>query len=289
MNDPVNPNAAQIEFWNGPSGQQWAKNQAAMDANLKPFADAAIELAQVQSGERILDIGCGAGGTTLALAVSAGASGHVLGVDVSKPMVDLARTRATSASDEGKPFPHFEIADASEYDFTAAPADLLFSRFGVMFFADPVAAFTNLRKGLRSGGRVAFICWQSMAENDFFAVPMKAALTVLPTPPAAPANAPGPFAFADKDNLDNILSEAGFNNINIESLALDMNVGHGKGIEAACKEVINTGPLSRLTSNISPDQRAAVNDKVMAALQAYETNGNIMLRTRTWLVSAINA
>jgi SAM-dependent methyltransferase len=281
-----NPNTAQIEFWNGTGGEQWAKNQTTMDAALKPFAAAALGLAAAEAGEHALDIGCGTGVTTLALAEQVGSTGSAVGIDVSSPMITLARQRALAAKNRGRDYPRFEIADASRFNFAVDSVDLLFSRFGVMFFADPTLAFTNMRKSLRSSGRTAFICWQSMQKNDFFRVPLAAALTILPTPEPPPPNAPGPFAFASKDRIAGILKESGFTGVAIESLALVMAPGNGGGVEAACKELIANGPLSRLFSTSSPDQQADVKVAVMNALQDYCTDGMVELNTMTWLVSA---
>lgn len=285
---PENPNADQISFWNGAGGEQWAKNQEAMDENLKPFADAAIELAAAGSGEQALDIGCGCGDTTLFLADRVGLDGHAVGLDISEPMIARAKERAAAVETMGMPCPRFVVGDASSYGFKTANYDLLFSRFGVMFFSDPSAAFANMRRALRPGGRTAFVCWQPMAVNDFFLVPTAAALTILPKPEAPEPNAPGPFAFGDADRLNTILKEAGFADISIEGLELDMEIGKGRGIEAAGKELTRSGPIGRMVAEISDDDREAVTDAVIEALGAHSRNGKVFLGTKTWLVSARN-
>lgn len=290
MSDVANdgPNADQIKFWNGPGGEQWAINQENMDANLKPFADAAVALADAKPGEQALDIGCGCGDTTLVLADKVGLEGRAIGLDISGPMIARANERAAAVETMGLPCPGFILGDASSYTFKPGQTDLLFSRFGVMFFSDPAAAFANMRTALRSGGRTAFICWQPMALNDFFMVPTAAALTVLPTPEAPPANAPGPFAFGDKDRLNRVLTDAGFSRISIDSLEIDMEVGGGKGIEAAGHELTRTGPLARMVVDLSEDLRERVTDAVIQALKAHESGGKVSLGSRTWLVSAKN-
>lgn len=288
MSDLANdePNADQIKFWNGPGGEQWAINQENMDANLKPFADAAIALADAKPGERALDIGCGCGDTTLILADKVGLEGRAIGLDISGPMIGRANERAAAVETMGLPCPGFVLGDASSYAFKPAQTDLLFSRFGVMFFSDPTAAFANMRGALRPGGRTAFICWQPMALNDFFMVPTAAALTVLPAPEAPPADAPGPFAFGDKDRLNRILTDAGFSGISIDSLEIDMEVGGGKGIEAAGRELTRTGPLARMVIDLSDELRERVTDAVIQALEAHASGGKVSLGSRTWLVSA---
>lgn len=282
------PNADQVKFWNGEGGRQWAINQENMDTNLKPFADAALALASARSGEQVLDIGCGCGDTTLTLSASVGLDGHAVGLDISGPMIDRAKERAAAVETMGLPCPRFVLGDASSYAFKPERFDLLFSRFGVMFFADPAAAFANMRGALRQGGRTAFICWQPMVLNDFFMVPTAAALTILPAPDAPAPNAPGPFAFGDKDRLNGILKDAGFSQISIESLELDMEVGGGKGIEAAGRELTRTGPLARLVVDLTEDVREKVTDAVIKALEAHSSGGRVSLGSRTWLVSAKN-
>lgn len=282
------PNADQIKFWNGEGGKQWAINQESMDANLKPFTVAALALAAAQSGESALDIGCGCGDTTLSLSDRVGLDGHAVGLDISESMIARAKERAAAVETMGLPCPRFVIGDASSYEFKAANYDLLFSRFGVMFFADPAAAFTNMRRSLRSGGRTAFICWQPMALNDFFMVPTAAALTVLPAPEAPPEGAPGPFAFGDKDRVNSILKDAGFSNISVDSLELDMEVGDGKGVEAAGQQLVRSGPLARMVVDLADDVRERVTDAVIEALKAHSHDGKVQLGSRTWLVSAKN-
>lgn len=284
----VSPNADQIKFWNGPGGEQWAKNQEAMDENLKPFAEAAVQLASAKSGEQVLDIGCGCGDTTLILADKVGLDGHAVGLDISEPMIARAKARAAAVETMGLPCPRFVIGDASSYAFKSARFDLLFSRFGVMFFVDPTSAFANMRSALRSGGRTAFVCWQPMAMNDFFLVPTAAALTILPTPEKPPLHAPGPFAFGDADRLNTILKDAGFADISIDGLELDMEIGKGRGIEEAGKELTRSGPLGRMVADLSDEQRERVTDAVIEALGAHSKGGKVHLGTKTWLVSARN-
>lgn len=282
------PNADQINFWNGDGGAQWAKNQEAMDTMLKPFADAVLKLGSAKSGEQALDVGCGCGDTTLILADSVGLDGRAIGLDISGPMIGRAKERAAAVETMGLPCPGFVIGDASSYAFKPSGFDLLFSRFGVMFFADPTAAFANMRRALRPGGRTTFICWQPMAMNDYFMVPVAAALTVLPAPEAPTPGAPGQFAFGDKDRVNTILKDAGFTNISIESHEHDMEVGKDRSLEDAGKELAGSGALARLLADTSDDQRAEVIDAVVRALEARSTGGKVLLGTRTWLVSAQN-
>jgi len=166
-------NQAQIDFWNGPTGQKWAKHQTDMDRNLAEIAVASLALADARPGERVLDIGCGNGSTTLMLAEAVGPTGDVTGVDISQPMLAIARTRVQASNIR------FIEADAATHPF-ATDRDLIFSRFGVMFFVEPVAAFANIRKAANTGGRLAFIAWRKVEENEWAMRPYLAALPFLP-------------------------------------------------------------------------------------------------------------
>ena len=198
-------NADQIAYWNGPAGQRWAQRQAAQDIVLGPVADLVIDRAKLKPGERVIDIGCGSGATTIAFAREVAPSGHVLGVDISGPMLERARQSAP------KDLPiDFVLADATVYPFEPASFDVLASRFGVMFFADPALSFANMRKALRPSGRLAFACWREPRENPFFMAPLAAAYKHVPKLPQQGPEDPGPFAFASEARVRRILGEAGF-------------------------------------------------------------------------------
>ena len=204
------PNAAQIAEWNGEQGQRWVQLQQQMDRMIEPFGDAALQAAAPRPGERVLDIGCGCGSTTLALARAVGSSGQVLGVDVSQPMLAAAQRLAAAAPELSLRFVEADAATA------ALPhgQDLLFSRFGLMFFDQPAAALRHLRRALRPGGRCAFVCWRAPRDNPWAMAPLMAARKALGiTPPPADPHAPGPFALADEQRLHGLLSEAGFGGI----------------------------------------------------------------------------
>ena len=282
-------NSDQIDFWNGPGGEQWAKNQETMDKDLQPFSVAALNFAAPQPGEKTLDVGCGCGDTTLGLSDRVGLDGIAIGLDISEPMIARAKERSAAYETMGLPSPRFVIEDASLYTPKVPNFDLVFSRFGVMFFAEPVTAFKNIRAALRGGGRLAFLCWQPLPLNEWFAVPMAAAYTVLPAPTQTPpANAPGPFAFADQNYVESILTEAGFRDIRFESLELEMNLGPVADLEAATKKITSSGPLSRVMNEVSDEERPKVLAAVSSALEEKVTDGHIKLGTKTWLVGAKN-
>ena len=171
MSDAAERHRLQIEAWNGPMGAQWAANEARTERSLAPVTAALLEVAVAQPGERVLDIGCGCGGSTLAFAAAVGPSGHVVGADVSAPLIEVARATALPGVD-------YILADAAAHNFPPASFDLLTSRFGVMFFGDPDAVFARLHRALKPTGRVAFACWRGMAENAWVHIPLAAALTV---------------------------------------------------------------------------------------------------------------
>src|SRR5271170_4278465 len=200
-------NSEQIAQWNGALCQRWAAMQREFDRIVAPFGDAALKVAAPQPGERVIDIGCGCGDTSIEIARIVGSAGEVLGIDVSTPMLDVARSRIALAD---RAHLVFREADASEAELPAN-TDLLFSRFGVMFFSQPTQALSHLRGSLRAGGRCVFVCWRAPRDNAWAMVPLSAARTAMGVTPApADPNAPGLFAFADEQRLRAILSGAGF-------------------------------------------------------------------------------
>ncbi len=232
-------NADQIAYWNGPGGQRWADRQQTQDVLLAPVADILIDRARPATGERIVDVGCGSGAVSIALAQKVGPTGHVLGIDISGPM--LARARQIAPA--GLPV-EFMLADATVYPFAPASFDLLVSRFGVMFFAEPALSFANLRKALKPSGRLAFACWREPRENPIFMAPLQAVYKHVPKlPPQGPED-PGPFSFASEARVHRILSEAGFTAVAMEACNLALDVAVGRGLEAAVKGALEIGPAA---------------------------------------------
>ncbi|HXS07922.1 MAG TPA: class I SAM-dependent methyltransferase [Rhizomicrobium sp.] len=275
----MNLNQAQIDYWNGAQGERWAKYQAVMDRTLADSAEAALTLADARSGENALDIGCGSGSTSLLLVKAVGSAGAVTGVDVSQPMLRLARGRTAAKNIR------FIEADAATYSFEAE-FDLIFSRFGVMFFVDPIAAFANIRQAGRGSARLAFICWRAVTENEWASLPFQIAKPFLSQQPAIDPNAPGPFAFADSNRLREILESAGFSAIRIEPFQGFMNLGHTPD-GAAFQSTNLMGPTSRALRDVDEATRARVMAAIASELARLQTAGQeIRLRTACWLVSA---
>ena len=258
-------NAAEIAYWNGPGGQRWVSHQRMQDALLAEVAERLMERAAARDGETILDIGCGAGTTSIALARQVAPDGRVLGVDVSAPLLERARQHAPA----GLPV-EFALGDASVFPFAPAGADLLFSRFGVMFFADPAGAFANMRKGLRGGARLLFACWQEPRHNPWLILPLQAAYRHVPRLPEVGPEDPGPFAFASEARVRGILERAGFGAITLEPVDLSFDLAEGHGLDRAVELSIGMGPTSRALDGQPAALRVAAAEAVRAALEPYQ-------------------
>jgi SAM-dependent methyltransferase len=273
-------NADQIAYWNEAAGRTWAECQDLLDVQLEPLGRAVLDALALSPGEWVLDVGCGSGQTTLALAGRIGAAGHVVGVDISQPMLEVARRRAEVA-----PQVAFHEADAQTFAFEPATFDAIHSRFGVMFFDDPAAAFFNLRRALRPGGRLAFVCWRTPAENPIMTLPMQAAAAHLPPPEPMVPGAPGPFAFADAERVRTILAAVGFGDIAIAPQ--DMPAG-GNSVEGAVDLALKIGPLGRMLREhpaAAPAVVGAIRD-LMA--ESAGPDGRVFLDSATWIVTARN-
>jgi len=275
---PSGPNAAQIEFWNGDAARAWTDNQARMDALLAPLSARVHAVLALRSGERVLDVGCGCGGTTLELAARGALA---TGVDISEPMLVRARERAAEGA--AKPRADFVLADASTHRFEPT-FDAIFSRFGVMFFADPIAAFANLRTALKPGGRLAFVCWQAPRDNPWISVPVGAARAQLPEPPPADPRAPGPFAFADRAYLNEVLMKAGFDAVALEPF--EATLALGRSVDEALEFTARVGPLSRALADAPADARARAIAAVRVALAGVAAaDGAVRLAARVWIAT----
>lgn len=272
--------------WNGDSGERWAANLTRLDLMLEDFGSAAIAAAKAQPGEHVVDIGCGSGTTSFTLAQQVGPSGHVLGVDISEQLVEIAR----AAIPDGAPI-EFRCADAATAALPHGQFDLLFSRFGVMFFDDPVAAFAHMRSALKPGGRAAFICWRGAQENDWVRLPMAAIRDIVQPAPADP-NAPGPFAFGDRQRLADILAAAGFTAIDIAPFDTALSYGRGASREAAVDDALDmafqVGPLSRALADQSDDIRTRAADAVRAAFARRPGETSVLIDGAAWVVTAQN-
>jgi SAM-dependent methyltransferase len=255
----------------------WAEVRKPLERQLAPLGQRGLEALAPRPGEAVLDIGCGGGETALELARAVAPHGTVLGIDLSGAVLAFARRAA-----KGCERVRFVQADAQVYPFEPASFDAAFSRFGVMFFADPAAAFINIRRCLGPNGRLAFVCWRALEENLLDILPLTAASAHLPPQPAHDPDAPGPFAFANPDRVRRILKGAGFEEIEIT--AHDELVGSGdlEIMLAVCSRV---GALGKILRE-NPELRAAALPAVRSALAAYDGPDGVRLNAATWVVTA---
>jgi SAM-dependent methyltransferase len=283
MDAPIghDQNADQIAYWNGPGGQRWADRQQVQDILLQPVADILIDRAQAEPGERIVDVGCGSGAVSIALAQKVGPGGHVMGIDISGPMLARARQIAPAGSRID-----FVLADATVHPFDPNSLDLLVSRFGVMFFADPALSFGNLRRALKPSGRLAFACWREPRENPFFMAPLQAVYKHAPKlPPQGPED-PGPFSFASEPRVHRVLGEAGFKGIAMEPCDLALDIAVGRGLDAAIEGAMEIGPAARALAEQPPEVRAAAANSIREALSPYARGQTVPLPAAIWIVTA---
>lgn len=277
-------NADQIADWNGAQGRRWAELQRQTDGIVARFGQAALARAAARPGERAIDVGCGCGDTTIELARQVGEAGWVLGVDVSQPMLEVARAHAAG---DARLRVEFREADASD---AALPEgiDLMFSRFGVMFFDQPLPALRHLRGSMRSGGRFVFVCWRAPRDNPWAMTPLVAARKALGvTPLPVDPNAPGPFAFADEERLRGLLASAGFEHIDLQRF--DAQVVLGPTPRAAAENATRIGPTSRFAREVGDASLPAIVEAIERALAPVAAaDGQVSLDGSTWIVSASN-
>jgi SAM-dependent methyltransferase len=278
-------NEQQIAFWNGEAGRRWVENDVQLERSIGPVTGQLLQRAQTSAGMRALDIGCGCGNQTLALARQIGAGGHITGVDISEPMLALARQRAGDAGSDAAGV-EFLLADASSHAFAPGSFDLLFSRFGVMFFADPTAAFRNLRQAARPDARLLFSCWQAPALNAWISLPMRVALRHVSAPPKPDPHAPGPFAFADPARIGQILGDAGFGDIECQPWQTALCFAEGDSAEDATRKLVQAGPVGVLLADLTPDAMEAALLEMTEAFAPSFRDGKLMMDSAIWLVSA---
>ena len=279
------PNIGMVEFWNGEAPGKWVLFQESMDQSMAPLGAAAMEAIGITTGDRVIDVGCGCGGTSLDISSRVGADGRVFGLDISEPMLALARDRAL----EG-PYGNvtLSLADAQTHSFEPGAHDVVFSRFGVMFFDRPVAAFENLKASLVEGGRIGFICWQAGKKNAWVRIPAEVAAAHVPLPSPPPPDSPGEFGFADREFVHRILDAAGFEDISIIDHTLPMLMSGGTTVEDVVTFLTAMGPMARAIAEAGAgeDDVNRIKDDLRQALAAYETDDGIVMECATWIVTA---
>jgi SAM-dependent methyltransferase len=275
-------NRAQAEFWND-IAPEWALAEKHTELVSNRFGTLAAERLALETGEAVLDVGCGTGLTTLMLAATVAPSGRAVGVDIAPAMIDLAATRAAGAVSVPA---RFDVADVQVDDIAGSPFDAVFSRFGVMFFDDPELAFARIHGLLRPGGRLAFASWQDLFSNEWMFVPGSAVITVTGQFPAMPGpGEPGPFSLADGEHLRSLLSGAGFVDIEITPHA-EVIVLPEDRVESIVELSQSVGPVREALLEADDDLRARVLDGVRDALAAKVTNGELRLSAAAHVVSA---
>jgi SAM-dependent methyltransferase len=270
----------QSDFWNGPSGDAWVAMQPVLDRMFLALEELLAEAAAERGAERVLDVGCGVGATTMAIARRLGPAATCTGVDISAPMIAAAKERVAY---DDRP-PRFLLADAATHSFDDGEFDLLVSRFGVMFFADPVAAFTRLRAAITSGGGLRFICWRSPEENPFLTTGAQAAAHLLSDMPPREPGAPGPFAFAESERLHEILSGAGWGGVQVKPIDLPCSFPESD----LSRYLARIGPVGAALREADDAKRAEVLAVARAAYQPFVSGDEVRFTARCWSVGAEN-
>ena len=274
------PNADQIEHWNADEAQHWVVEQDRYDRQLAPFADALLSASPIGSGDRVLDVGCGCGTTTLLAARDAA---EAVGVDISAPMLNQARARARAANVTNA---RFEQADAQTRVFEPASFDVAISRFGVMFFEDPVAAFSNVAHALRPGGRLSFACWQELGRNDWLLVPGMAALQYVPLPDLGPPDAPGMFSLAAPDRVREVLGSAGFSDIEVADFQSSMLLAGGGSVDETMDFLAATAIAAAMFEKAEPQDVERARVAIRDVLAAHHDGEGVRLGASAWVVTA---
>jgi len=268
----------QARLWNGAAGRAWVDQQELLDQLFTPFQDLLVEAVSAASAVRVLDVGCGTGSTTLAIARQLGAKGRSLGIDISEPMISAAQVRAECEGSSAS----FLCADAQTHAFAPAGFDMIVSRFGVMFFDDSVHAFANLRRAASDDAALRFIAWRSAAENPFMTTAERAAAPLLPGLPARQPGAPGQFAFADSRRVQDILEEAGWSQIDIRPIDVVCTMPE----KALVPYVTRLGPVGLILQQADKQIRTQVVETVRAAFDPFVHGTEVRFTAACWMVAA---
>ncbi|OSQ51357.1 class I SAM-dependent methyltransferase [Marivita geojedonensis] len=262
-------NKVQVEYWASPAGLKWLEHEHALDAAMAGMLDMMLDTANIVSTDRIIDIGCGTGASTLEASRRV-PDGIGLGVDISEPLLARAASRA---KEEGIQNASFLLADAQTHDFSRRPFDLLVSRLGMSFFSDTVAALGNLSQALNDNGRMVFVCWASVAENPWFSVPARAAEQRLGSLPKGDPAAPGPTAFQDCDRVADLMFQAGLSNI--EARPVEFMLTPPDGVAGAARAASKVGPAARIMKahKGTEDDELAIERAVRAAFGNFDEGG----------------
>lgn len=285
MSTPAN--TEQVRFWNEIAGPHWVAAEEEIERQAGPFGEAALVVAAPAPGESVLDVGCGGGSTTVRLAEAVGPAGSVVGADLSGPM--LARAEQRKAAGKLRHV-HLERVDVQNADLGQERFDLAFSRFGVMFFGDPVAAFANIRRALRPGGRLAFVCWQAPRANPWMAIVNRAAMAAFAVEPPPP-EAPGPFALADPQRIRTILRDAGLEQVEVAADRRRLHLGAGRTVDEWVERRLAMGAARRAYADADATHKLAVRQELVRSLSSYavdpeDATSGLSMEAAAWLVTA---
>jgi SAM-dependent methyltransferase len=268
----------QRQMWNGPGADAWIGSRDVLDTMFRPIEAMLVDAVRAAGARRVLDVGCGTGSTTLAIADALGSRGSVLGLDLSEPMIAVAAARAAEAGAAAR----FIAADAATHDFAGSGFDLVVSRFGVMFFAEPVAAFANLRRGANPGAGTFLVTWRSPAENPFMTVAERAARPLMPDFPKRRGDGPGQFGLADPDQVRNVLASAGWRDVDLAPVDVDCAFPAAELRRFATQ----LGPLGAALRGVEPGLAAKVTEAVMAAFATYVVGDDVRFTAACWAIRA---
>ena len=278
MNGTRQANDEQTMLWNGLAGRAWVEAQELLDQMFKPLEDLLVEAVFAGSEHRVLDVGCGTGSTTLAIARRLGAKGRCIGIDISEPMLTAGQARAERESTRAS----FIRANAQDHAFEPATFDMILSRFGVMFFDDFVRAFVNLRHAAKDSAELRFVAWRSPSENPFMTTAERAAAPLLPNLPARRPDAPGQFAFADQRRVHRILEESGWAEIDIQPIDVACTLPE----KALVRYLTRFGPLGQILHEVDERTRTQVIETVRAAFDPYVHGAEVRFTAAGWRVGA---
>ena len=269
------------DYWNGPQGQNWVRFQEELDAVFADVTWMLLDQSELQAGENVLDIGCGTGAHTLAAADHVGEAGACIGVDISAPLVKLAKERAGDRTNVT-----FTLADAQTAGLPDKRFDIVTSRFGVMFFDDPPAAFANIATALKPGGRMVFGAWGPVPQNPWWHLPSRIAAERLGPVPAPPPNSPGPMGLSNVDYVRDVFQNAGLSHIEIATITAHLT--HPDGAAGAASLSVNVGAAARVLDYYEAPEidRTAVRDALAEAYATHEVDGTLRIPAAINVISA---
>lgn len=276
MSTAQSPAVDQATFWNEEGGRRWVEHIDRLEGMLEGLSKELVRAVAARPGEQVLDVGCGGGPTSAIYAEAVGEAGGVLAVDISDVILDAARRRHGD-----HPNLRFELADAATHPFAPGSFDVVTSRFGVMFFPDPEAAFAHLRRALRPGGRLCFLCWRTLEENPWMGAAAAAAFSVLPPPERPPPGSPGPFSLGRAERLETLLAAAGFIDVKLQALDQPIELG---ALDEAVDWLTRMGPAATALAEAEPPRREQAIEAMRAALADHRVDGIVTLPGATWLV-----